>query len=714
MPVPGGITLHAMRPTTLAARLALGAFLGAAAAVAHAQTATTLPVVRVKADAEGALPAAQPGGQTARGGRLGMLGNTDTMKAPFSTSSFTAKAVADQQAVTAADIVTADSSVRFTGQTGGMFDTFFIRGFPIGEGNVGEVAFDGFYGIAPNYRILTEYAERIELLKGPGALLYGMSPNSGIGGVINIVPKRAGAQDKTSFTADYASKGQVGGHLDLGRRFGADRQWGLRVNASHRDGDTAVDHQSRRADVGAVALDYTGERLRATLDLIEQKEQIDAPLRPFMLAAGVAVPAAPDSRRNVTQSWEYADVEDRSALLRGEYELGKQSVLFGGVGKSRTKVDRLFSLHTITNAAGATSSLPQHFQFDIERSTAELGLRQRFATGVVRHTLTLQASTYGDSLSRGSVNGSAITSNIYAPVTRPAQSVAAPTSVPRISDADLSGWAVADTMAFHDDAVLLTLGLRDQRVQSRNFSAATGAATTAYDKRALSPMAGLVVRPWEQVSLYANHIQGLSKGDITPDGTALAPYKARQTEVGVKLEHGGLIGTLGLFQIHKPAGVITAGVFSATEQRNRGIELNVTGQAATGVRVIGGLTLLDAELTNSNSATTVGKRPVGVPTRQANLGAEWDLAGLQGATLTGAITHTGKQYVDATNTRQLPSWTKVDLGARYVTRIAGQATTLRANLLNAFGRDYWSGVTSWAGIAQGAPRTLRVSATVDF
>jgi iron complex outermembrane receptor protein len=73
----------------------------------------------------------------------------------------------------------------------GIVDSFFIRGFPVGEGNLGELAFDGVYGVAPNYRVFTEYAERVELVKGPGAQLYGMSPNSAVGGVINVVPKRS-------------------------------------------------------------------------------------------------------------------------------------------------------------------------------------------------------------------------------------------------------------------------------------------------------------------------------------------------------------------------------------------------------------------------------------------------------------------------------------------------------------------------------------------
>ena len=56
-------------------------------------------------------------------------------------------------------------------------------------------------------------------------------------------------------------------HADLGRRFGAGGEWGLRVNASRRDGGTPLAGVSRKDDVGTLALDYRGERLRAALDL---------------------------------------------------------------------------------------------------------------------------------------------------------------------------------------------------------------------------------------------------------------------------------------------------------------------------------------------------------------------------------------------------------------------------------------------------------------
>ncbi|MEC4717655.1 TonB-dependent siderophore receptor [Noviherbaspirillum sp. CPCC 100848] len=729
-----------LKPMTLAIRMAAAGLLGwgcMAQATAQAQAqqvdapavnaphpaeqaATVLPAVRVTADRSESLPQAYAGGQVARGSRLGVLGNQDIMKAPFSVSSYTSQTIRDQQAATAADVLARDPSVRSTANVGGILDAFTIRGFPIGEGNVGEIAFDGQYGIAPNYRVFSEYAERVEVLKGPAALLYGMSPNSGIGGVVNIVPKRAGAEDLTRVTLEASSGWQGGAHLDTSRRFGEGKQFGVRFNGSHRQGDTPVDKQERKATVGAVALDYQGERFRATLDVIDQRERFDAPSRPFLADPSIAIPGAPDGKSNVTQPWEWARVEDRAVLLRTEYDLNEQLTLFANAGGAQTDVARLFGTPTIFNAAGDTRNTPGYFKFDIDRSTADVGLRSRFAIGSVQHAVTLQASRYRDQLDRGSVSGPTALSNIYAPRNTAAPAVAAPATVPAISETRLSGVALTDTLSMMNDSVLLTVGARRQQVESDNFSPTSGAVTSSYDESAVTPLFGLVVQPWKNVSLYANYIQGLSKGDAAPltasnAGEVFAPYKAKQHEAGVKVDLGSMIATLSLFQIRKPSGQLTGNVFGVdAEQRNRGMELSVFGEAAKGVRLLGGITLIDAELTKTNSTATRGKTPVGVPEVQANAGAEWDTPWLPGLTLTGGLAYTGKQFVNQANTQRLPSWTRVDLGARYTTRVAGKATTFRANVLNAFDRDYWSGVASYGGFAQGAPRTLLLSASVDF
>lgn len=680
----------------------------------------TLPAVVVTggADLAGALPKAYAGGQLARGGRLGMLGNVDVMDSPFHLTSFTAQAIQNQQASTIAEVVAKDPSVRSTAPSGDVADAFFIRGFPIGDNNIGEIAFDGLYGVAPNYRLMADYAERVEVLKGPAAMIYGMSPNSGVGGGINVVPKRA-EDDLTRVRADYSTSSQVGGHVDVSRRFGAERQFGVRLNGSHHDGDTPIDNQSKKATLGAMALDYQGERLRATLDLIDQREDVDAPSRRPWLSAGLAVPDAPDSRKNVTQRWEWYESREQSALLRAEYQAHEQLSVFASFGKAQTEIDRFFNTPVIVNAAGDTTVTPTRANFDVDRQSTEAGVRGRFVTGPVKHQVTLQWSQYEDRLGQGTVAGQAYASNIYAPVDRPAQYVAAPANVPKRSSNRLGGIALADTLSMFDERLQVMVGLRRQEIQSDNFNA-SGVKTSSYDKSAVTPMVGVVIKPWQQVSVYANHIEGLSKGDTAPNtavnaGEVFAPYEARQQEIGVKVDHGRLMTTLSVFQITRPSGQMTGNRFSADgEQRNRGVELSAYGAVGRGVRLYAGATWIDAELTRTNSTATVGNTAVGVPAVQLALNAEWDVPLLAGVTLTGGLLHSGEQYANQANTQRLPAWTTLDLGARYRTALAGQPLTIRADLRNVSDKDYWAGASTWGTLIAGAPRTFLLSATLDF
>ncbi|TFY84920.1 TonB-dependent receptor [Pseudomonas nabeulensis] len=665
------------------------------------------------------LPPVYSGGQVATGGRLGMLGNTDVMDAPFSVSTYTAALIKDQQAITVGDLLERDSSVRSTGQTGGIVDSFFIRGFPVGEGNLGELAFDGVYGVASNYRVFTEYAERIEVVKGPGALLYGMSPNSAVGGVINVVPKRSLDEDLTRYTASYAQDAHVGNRIDISRRFGEERRFGLRFNGGVQQGDTVIDHQDREVDIGALSLDYQGERLRTRLDLIAQEETFDGASRPFLIATGVKIPDAANGRTNVSQDWGWSRTRDKSVLLSGDYDLTDNLTVFAHAGGGKSAVARLSDqTPTIVNSAGDTSSIPGYYRFEVQRYTVDTGARLRFDTGPVSHSTAVHVSRYRDELSRGIISGAPVLSNIYHPSERPKPSIAKP-DAPKVSATELSGAAIADTLSVLDQRVQVTVGLRKQRIQSNNYDTA-GRVTTAYDDGKTTPLFGVVLKPWERVAFYYNYLEGLSKGDVAPSnasnaGEIFAPYVSRQHEVGVKFDDGTFMTSLALFQIQKPSGELAAGRFAVQgEQRNRGLELSVFGEVAQGTRVLGGVTLLDATLTQAGIAANKGNTPVGVPKVQANLWAEWDMPWVEGLTLTSGAIHTGNQYVDQANTQQLGPWTRIDAGARYSTRIAERPTTFRATVQNVFDREYWSGVASYGAFSQGSPRTLLLSATVDF
>ena len=125
--------------------------------------------------------------------------------------------------------------------------------------------------MAPYYRSSLSSFERIEVLKGPSALLNGMPPKGSVGGAVNLVPKRAGDEPLTRVTARYLSDSQLGGHVDVGRRFGEDKQFGVRINGAYREGDSAVNDQEKQAQLASVALDWKGERALLSTDLYHSK-----------------------------------------------------------------------------------------------------------------------------------------------------------------------------------------------------------------------------------------------------------------------------------------------------------------------------------------------------------------------------------------------------------------------------------------------------------
>jgi len=666
------------------------------------------------------LPPEYAGGMAARGARTGILGNRDFMDTPFSVQTYTEKTIRDQQAVTLGDVARNDSSVRFTGQTGGIFDSFFIRGFPLGEGNAGEIAFDGIYGVAPNYRLFTDYIERVEVLHGPAAFLYGMSPNSSIGGTINVVPKRAGDVDLTRFTTDYISNLQGGAHLDVSRRYGEGREFGVRANGAYFGGDTPLDKQSQGVFVGSLAFDYRGERFRASLDLIAQEQRLIAPSRPLLVASGVMVPSAPNGRLNLTQAWEWSQIADQSLLLRAEYDVRDNVTFFIDVGGGLSQVARVFGTPTITSFGGNTTNTPAYFRFLVNRLTYDAGVRATFETLGINHTLVMQALAYHDDISRGSVSGQPILSNIYAPVNVTGQAIANPTFAPKISSTDLAGFALSDTMSILDDRVQLMLGIRQQRIATIDFSPTTGMPTSSSDVSAQPPMVGLVVKPWKNVSLYGNYIQGLSRGEVAPSaasnaGQALPPYIATQWEAGIKADFGHIAATFAAFQIERQFGQLVGNVFTVGgQQRNRGLELSAFGEIVPSVRLLAGLTWLDATVTQTSTPGAIGNRPIGVPAFTGNLTVEWDTPILSGLTLIGTAAYSTDTYLNLPNTQSIPSWVRFDLGATYRTAIANTPLAVRAGVQNIFDNNYWSGVTSFSALVQGAPRTFLLSVAADF
>jgi iron complex outermembrane recepter protein len=226
-----------------------------------------LPAVSVvAARGSDAVTAPYAGGQVARGASAGLLGERDYMDTPFSIASYTSKLIRDEQSTSVAELLTTtDPSVRAAIDSSNRYDALTIRGLRVEND---EMSLNGLYGLVPDYRVGPDPVERVEILKGPGALLNGMLPQGSIGGSVNVLTKRADDTPLTRLTGEYISNSVFGAHADIGRRFGPDNRFGIRLNAAHREGDTEIDEQSRRGNAVSLGMDYRGTRLRASGDVI--------------------------------------------------------------------------------------------------------------------------------------------------------------------------------------------------------------------------------------------------------------------------------------------------------------------------------------------------------------------------------------------------------------------------------------------------------------
>ncbi len=731
-----------LSPFALAALLLISAT-AQAQTQAQAQTPTldsapaqpeTMQTVVISASADASangLSKAYAGGQVARGGRLGLLGNVDMMDTPFNTTNFTQALIQDQQAKSVADVLQNDPSVRVARGFGNYQELYVIRGFAV---NSDDLAYNGLYGLLPRQFVAAELLERVEVFRGANSFLNGAAPGGGgIGGAINLLPKRAGNLPLTQLTAGIETGGQGYGALDIGRRFGPDHNTGVRVNAVRRDGDTGVKGEQRALSVLSVGLDHDGGNFRVSVDVGYQDHQLKGSRPSVTLDAKSAVPAAPDAGSNWGQSWTRSNERDTFGTVRGEIDLATDVVAWAAFGARSGDESNILALPTVSNgAAGTGNGAASMYRFDNVRHdsvrTGEIGVRGKMRTGSIGHSLSATASTFRQE----SRNAYAYSANFATDIAHP---VAAPLPAniggagnmndPALtSKSTLSSYAVADTLAFFDDTVLLTVGARHQRIKSDNYDYGSGASMSHYNESKITPVAGIVYKPFKNVSLYANYIEGLQQGPVASGvnidniGEAFAPFVSRQKEIGIKVDAGKIGMSAALFSITLPSAYVQDRQFGVYgEQRNEGLELSVFGVPLQNVRVLGGLTLLDAKQRTTAGAINQGKDVIGVPDTQLNLGAEWDVPSLAGLTLTARTLYTAAQYADGANTQQLPSWTRVDLGASYATRIADRNVTLRARIDNVADKNYWASAGGYPGagyLVLGAPRTVAVSASVDF
>lgn len=725
------------------------------AAPAAQNPAAPVPYAVPATGTVGTLPAPYAGGQVASGGSLGILGNRGVMNTPFNQTSYTAELIENQQARTIRDVLSNDPSVRVIQAAGGGADSLFIRGFYYDSG---DFALNGMAGIAPYYSTGANFVERVEVLKGPSAMLSGMTiggtgatAGGSVGGAVNLITKHAPDVDITRITGTYVSQSQFGEHIDVSRRYGDHKEWGVRFNSTYTNGNTPWNRQTDQFGNAVLGLDYRGENARFQADVGYQADVLKPPLRFFSLASPI-LPPPPKAGTNFQVPWAYYEPTDFFATWRGEVDVKDWLTAYGAFGYHDSNINYKYPSPIISNAAPGANTGP--FQLGglrgnplagsemFETFAGEAGLRANFNAGPVNHAMTvnyvINDRTYRQRVVTPFNPTPATTSplywNLYTEPTNLAQPAFTVLAANQRTNAKLESFGIADTMSMMNDRVQFTIGARHQMAGTEVLNylpPAPGVGTRPYQETSvLTPAYAILVKPVENISVYANYVEGLQTPQVVTGanfrnlGQIFPPNRTMQVEGGVKIDAGRLTTTLSVFKIEQRSIISTfIGAFQYQlpngKQRNTGAELNVFGEITPEFRVLGGVALIEGRQIDTpraaNGSNTDGKVAIGVPAVTANVGAEWDPWFVPGLTFTGKMVYTSSQYYDAANLVSLPEWTRFDVGARYtfLSPWNGKPIIVRAAVENVGNVAYWASAYS-SVLTLGAPRTYLVSTTFNF
>ena len=681
------------------------------------------------------VPEEQPpqtfaGGQVSTTSHMGALGDKKILDVPFNVVGISSKTIEDQQAANVSDVTSNDPSV--SDQTlSGASSAWNIRGFKTTQQ---DVQWDGIYGVGPRFYSGVEAVERVDIIKGPSALLGGLPPNGTVGGTINFVPKRAEDTPTRDLTVSLGSGAQLTEHLDVGQRT-KDGKYGVRVNVLNRGGGHTVNDDEREKTTSVnVALDTKGDRYRASLDLGYVYDHIDNPQYRVTFGSDFLKNVSYMPKAYIHSKFgapgTYRTVVEKYGVFHGEYDLNKDWTAFAAIGLRDTSMDYLYNTFQLTNKSGK-STVAYNYNNQVNKAdTEEIGIRGKVKTGDIKHELVLSADRvhYTRYMANRKIKTAlgknySYTTNFYDP-----QFQGYPShdswAEPKNDETTLTGVALTDILSTKDDAWQFIIGGRFQRAKLENFNntvSSTANKASSSDETVFSPSYGIVHKMGKHASIYANYMQGLEAGETVTDtnaanyGQSFAPYKTKQYEIGTKFDFGKYTTTLSAFDIREPSLIeneLTKYYELTGEVRHRGIEWNIFGEPKKGTRILGGVAYLDAKYTNSQDGQYNGNQVAGTSRWTATMGLEQDIKSVPGLTFTTRMIYNSSAYANAANTLRVAPWTRWDVGARYSFKSGGTPMTVRFDVLNVLNRNYWHALEN--AVYLGQARTYLLSFNIKL
>ncbi|OWQ82966.1 TonB-dependent siderophore receptor [Roseateles aquatilis] len=650
--------------------------------------------------------------------RVGAFRDQDPLDVPLTNNVMPRDLLDAQGAQGLFDALKNAAGVTRSQVSGSTYDNISIRGILVE--NRGNYRLNGSLPVVNLIDIPLEDKEQVEVLKGASSMYYGMVPPSGI---VNFVTKRAGPKPVTSLTTTFNDHGGMKAHVDIGRRFGEDDSMGVRFNAATSKEETGIDRY--KGDRGMVSLAYdwrvsAAANLKVDLEHYRKNVSEQAAIQlPTAVGGVITLPRVPDNKTNLAADWARYDAEATNALVRGDFALNDNWVVSLETGRAKTARDRVYTtFRNYNNDTGAgtlnISVLKGQAYTNTNHRAEAIG---RFDTAGLSHELTFGAS-YNRRESAGWASGAATApQNLYAPVdVAPINPTLTQAGYP--SEIRDRGVYVFDRVAIGDQWQVLA-GLR--KTDYRSLATNPSTPVTVYKADKVTPNFSVMWKPLKDVSVYGSVLRGLEETGTAPlntsnAGQVLPPAVNKQAELGVKARLGAVLVQTALFQIDRPLATTINNVYQVGgETRYRGLEFSASGEIGRDFAVVASALVMDAEITRVGTANAaeLGKTPENTPKNTLSLFGEYRLPMVPGLSLNAGVYHVGKRAVNNANQAWIDAYEVLSLGARYETTILGKAVNLQANLDNATDKNYWS-TTGNSLLGVGAPRTLRVTAKVDF
>lgn len=662
--------------------------------------------------------------------------DTPLIDVPQTINVVSVKQIEDQAANSIGDAIRYVPGV-FSAQGEGNRETLVFRG----NSTTGDFFVDGVRDDVQTYRDLYNI-ERLEIFKGPNAMIFG---RGGIGGIVNRVTKVADWNLHRAFRVEGGSFEHKRAQFDLGTplgEFAAVRvtgvyqdsnsyrdgvnynRWGFNPTASFKLGpDTTVSvgyehfQDDRIADRGVPAR-FGASSTNSVGPLRTPRGQFFGD--PTQSPTGTNTDAG-------TLFIEHKFSDTMSIRNRTRYaDYGKfySNVFPGAVNATET---------TVSISAYRASTIRKNFINQTDFNAV-------FNTGAIEHTLLI-GGEYGHQKTDNIREEGRFAGN--------ATSVTVPISASNIRRP--VNWIQIASSSNNDGVAEVVAGyIQDQIALSPMFDVVVGVRyehfkTTVHDRRSVafrtsggivspeffdvtdnlwSPRAGLIFKPVENASIYASYSRTYQPrgGDqltgLSLSNSSLAPEKFQNYEIGAKWDILPEFNvSAALFQLDRDNVLALSDPNNASSptvpigrQRTKGVELSAAGSITKQLSLVGAYTYSDGTFLDSVSSTVqAGNILPNMPKHAASLWTRFDPIEQLGAGI--GVIYQGRRYASTDNQVFLPGFTRVD-GAIYYT-IAPELS-LQVNVENILSKRYYIYAHSNNNITPGSPTAFKVGLNARF